>query len=50
MCVSDGGGGKGWGSWGGEGQGKCLDEYINSHSLPKKCKVPQGSREEKGYI
>lgn len=38
------------GSWGGEGQGKCLDEYINSHSLPKKCKVPQGSREEKGYV
>ena len=36
--------------WGGEGQGKCLDECMNSHSLPKKCKVPQSSREEKGYI
>ena len=36
--------------WGGEGQGKCLDEYLNSHSLPKKCEVPQCSREEKGYV
>ena len=38
------------GRWGGEGQGKCLDEYLNSHSLPKKCKVPQHSSEERGYI
>lgn len=50
VCVSDSGGVRHRGSWGGEGQGKCLGEYINSHSLPKKCKVPQGSREERGYV